>query len=774
MATNRGNVMQKSIMPSGVNRVSESTIKDLGTVFSKFESSINQLIKAIDENKRNEIKNNKNDNNKDKKNDKQDKDLREIKKQILDFAENSKINYLDNKYAKGNNLNSKTNEYSDALAKLKTSALDVYGKEFESNKDYKKALKELNNNFYKEYADEWKKDFKENHRILSSVADGVKDTFAKNTEVLGGFLGPLALFINPINSIFKGLSPIIKLMGGGFKSVFGRFIKKKPTASDVVKAGSFGVGSLYIVSEMKKLFKNKGKGDSDDEGGGIFRIIKKYSKDGKILNTIKKLPIIGTFLRSLSLLGKSFGKNFLGNLGKGGLKKFMSSGATKTALKGMGPMAIIMGLLEMVKDGIKGIFKSKEWGVDKIKGFFGSFLGGIDKGIKGAFKNMGKWALLGAGIGSVVPAIGTAIGGLVGALIGTILGFIGGERIAKFFGKVGEFFVFVGGKIKDFFVWIGNKIIGFFKWFFVDVCWGAIKKVGNTFGAIGGWFKDLFSSAWNGLKSAFSKAKEAIGTASSYIKDKFNSAKEGLMKVGNIVKDKFIVVKDKIADSFDLAKSGIKQFLSNPFGIIKTAFTNIKNTLMKRIKKIINSNKFLKKISSFGGKILSTLFDKLKKIFTDNPIAKFFEKHIITPFKKTFGIIGDFFGYINSLWDWEHPIDSLGNIIDGLSGNGFEAYRNKKYDEVDDAIIKTNGSIIKTNPKDTLVALKDIPLSTSEVAKKVNSSIETNSNMTNVNIESRLDKMINILTRLLDKNIQINMPQQTRYDLDMIMSGGMI
>lgn len=63
MATNRGDAMQKSIMPSGVNRVSESTIKDLGTVFSKFESSINQLIKAIDENKRNEIKNNKNDKN---------------------------------------------------------------------------------------------------------------------------------------------------------------------------------------------------------------------------------------------------------------------------------------------------------------------------------------------------------------------------------------------------------------------------------------------------------------------------------------------------------------------------------------------------------------------------------------------------------------------------------------------------------------------------------------------------------------------------------------
>ena len=63
------------------------------------------------------------------------------------------------------------------------------------------------------------------------------------------------------------------------------------------------------------------------------------------------------------------------------------------------------------------------------------------KGIKNAFKNAGKWALVGAGIGTlIVPVVGTIVGGLAGAVIGGILGWIGGEKLAKGFDGLGAWF----------------------------------------------------------------------------------------------------------------------------------------------------------------------------------------------------------------------------------------------------------------------------------------------------------------------------------------------
>ena len=58
----------------------------------------------------------------------------------------------------------------------------------------------------------------------------------------------------------------------------------------------------------------------------------------------------------------------------------------------------------------------------------------------------GKWAgpfaLVGAGIGSVVPVVGTLagalIGGVIGLIFGGIMGFIGGGKIAKFFEDIGN------------------------------------------------------------------------------------------------------------------------------------------------------------------------------------------------------------------------------------------------------------------------------------------------------------------------------------------------
>ena len=124
----------------------------------------------------------------------------------------------------------------------------------------------------------------------------------------------------------------------------------------------------------------------------------------------------------------------LKGLWKGASKAFSSPKVAKI----MGPLAIAGGVALMVKDGMKAMKMSKEWGVSKTSAAMGGVLGGLDSGFKGAMANMGKWALIGAGIGSMVPIIGTLVGGLIGAVVGAILGWIGGEKIAKFFASVGK------------------------------------------------------------------------------------------------------------------------------------------------------------------------------------------------------------------------------------------------------------------------------------------------------------------------------------------------
>ena len=114
----------------------------------------------------------------------------------------------------------------------------------------------------------------------------------------------------------------------------------------------------------------------------------------------------------------------------------------------MGGGMILAGIAMAIKDGFEGAKLSSEWGTSKASGVAGAVLGGTDKGLMGAIKNMGKWALIGAGIGSFVPVIGTLIGGVIGAVLGAILGWIGGENIAKGFDWVGKKFTAIWKAVK--------------------------------------------------------------------------------------------------------------------------------------------------------------------------------------------------------------------------------------------------------------------------------------------------------------------------------------
>ena len=96
-----------------------------------------------------------------------------------------------------------------------------------------------------------------------------------------------------------------------------------------------------------------------------------------------------------------------------------------------GPLGIIASIGMLIMDVFKGLEFADILGVSKASGIIGAIFGGdLEGGMISAFKNAGKWAMIGAGIGSVVPGVGTLVGGIVGAALGAILGWIGGGQIA--------------------------------------------------------------------------------------------------------------------------------------------------------------------------------------------------------------------------------------------------------------------------------------------------------------------------------------------------------
>lgn len=645
-----------------------------------------------------------------------------IKQSFKNESKQNEIKFLNNKFAKNNNLADTSNEYYNQLEKLKFDALDTYGEGFENNKEYKKALLNLNDEYAKNMKDAWKEDFKENHKVLGGIASGIKDTFERNKETLQGLLGPLNLFIAPLKDFFGGFGAVFKFIGGGVKKLFGKFTKKNPTASDVLKSGAFGVGALYIGSKLEKLL---GETNGEDKEG-IF---------GKLKNNL------------LGKLGLEENAGWGGIL-KGGGKKLLG-GASKFLTMGHGAVAGGLGILGggalMAKDAMKGVQMAGqgEWSESKVASGMGGLLGGFDSGFKGAFKNMGKWALMGFGIGNIIcPIVGGIIGGLIGGAIGGILGWIGGEKISK-----------------------------------------ALESVGT-------FFKGIFTKTMEGLKKAWSKTKEFAKLAKDKTIMKSKQVKEA---IGTFISSSTKAIGEKVGKMKDFASNvwgGLKNLGSEAWSSFKdgTLFTNFIPDLLNKIKdKLFEGWNMLKEspLGQFVQKLFENIQSGMEKFFNENPIGKWLDSHIIAPIKNAFGQMGAWFSYIGDAFKKDGLLGALSAMTVGMikkdKSTGltdFEAYKQNLLNptNVDDAIIRTDGSIIKTNPKDTLVALKDIPLSMEQVrsdtTKNLNSSL--NGLGSDKTLEKKLTAIIDVLSKILDKDIQVNLPPQTRGDLDIIMSGGMV
>jgi hypothetical protein len=729
-----------------------------------------------------------------------------------------------------------------------------------------------------------KQDFKENHKILSEMSEGLKNTFDRNEKSLQGMLGPLNLFMAPLQDFFGGISPIFKWIGGGIKGLFKKFTKKKPTSSDVAKSGALGTGSLYLGNKLDELLGKK-------SGGGLGDLGDLFSGGGLM-----------------------------------GLLKGMGGG-----LAGIGPLLLKAGGIAMIAgsliwatiDGIKGYIMSEDWGVSKISGFLGGFFAGTGEGIKNAFANAGKWALMGAGVGMLIaPPIGALVGGLAGAAIGGLLGFIGGKRLAKGFDAIGKWFKEkIWEPIKEFFfnvfdiekfkeIWkgdgsiltkigktIGQGLITLVKMPFsllinggklaitigknllstmisiFSKIWEKIKEyapivwkgIKDFFGGLWNGIKSALASTWKGIKEGWSKTKKAVSKIWKKMKEgvpkAWNKIKESLSKTWNGIKNLLSKAWEKMKEGVPKAWNKIKEGLAKAWEGIKEkasavwekmkqgasdAWDNIKNLLSKVWDKIAEPFNNIKEdfardgIKGVVDGIFTRLKEKVDTFFKTTKIGQIMDTYIITPVKNFFNKIGSFFSYISTMWDTHGGILSIGDIVTGFTKKdktgktGFDKFvenkekastiianstmlnnsykdkdaenvlalrmsegdsaqaiikdiqkeRSSKVKAVKDAILRPDGTIIHTDPKDTLVALKDIPFSMSQVKNDMDKDVEysvkkmgseqSSGNMTN-GMEKKLTVIADILNKILSKDaVQVNLPQQTRAELDILMNGGAV
>ena len=220
-----------------------------------------------------------------------------------------------------------------------------------------------------------------------------------------------------------------------------------------------------LLVSSKETAKSTGSLDANKEDAETRRERIRLARDKKLGGEVTKVKLEGAEDTSgfslMDIFSKGGRGKLLGSLATGltGIASFAFSpqGGLFSAMKGVnfgkvaGAGMLAGGLMMMATDGLRGITKAKAWGVGTENAAVASALGGVDSGVKGMFSNAGKWALIGAGIGSFIPGIGTLIGGIVGGLFGAILGFFGGEKIANFFKDVGDFAANMWNKVKGIF-----------------------------------------------------------------------------------------------------------------------------------------------------------------------------------------------------------------------------------------------------------------------------------------------------------------------------------
>lgn len=637
-------------------------------------------------------------------------------------------------------------EIVDYLNNINKNLIADDKKPLEKNQKKEDIRRSLNNEkTIKDSEDFFKKIQNNSSKFFDNLIKSSSKMMDKNSVAIrGSLLGPLNLVLKPIED-FTGtslnFSSFFEFTSKSFKSLLAgkqekSINKKHPSESDLVKNKE--LGSLFVVDFLKKNMGEK--------------------KDTKLDDLAMAGLLKGGSLVKGAINVASGASSLLASAGKGGLSKLIPLLRAVAS-----PIAIITSILMAVIDGIKAIFKSEDWGVSKISAFFAGFFSSTDSGWKGAFSAMGKWALLGVGIGlPFAPPIGPIVGGILGAVIGGILGFIGGEKLAKGFDKLGAWFKDnVWQAIKNYFLNLWESIKSYFLGF-KDI-WSSDKSLPRKLGET---VRHVFIGIWNWVTFPFREGGKVF--------------KSAIKLINNLIKK--IDFKEVFLGFFGKIKTGLSNIggsiwdgIMGMINRIKSFFTweNIKNTTIDTVKFLTNiADSVFGFIYEFIGGLfgIETTWEDFKEKISD-----VLDRFIVKPISNVFNKIIDVFQYIGDLFEF---VKSQGwgifeTTITGKFGEKFNEYRIGLGREisVDDAILRKDGTVVRTSPDDNIIATKNDPTNFGDLNKFTNEKLNTVDTLDNTSINNRLDKMIGLLAKLVDKDVTITMPSQTKQDLIHIVEG---
>ena len=732
---------------------------------------------------------------------------------------------VSSKYIKKTNREKTLEDFNKEKKDLLKQSVLAYGTTDQSKwtkqqqDEYQKNLDALNEHYYEEMQEARKKDEKDKQTWYKSVGNVIDDVTKRNMDTVYTMMGPFAMLIKPFEEFFGGtIFGGIKNLFTGVGNLFKKATKKKPSESDVLKMGTMGLGFLYLGKLLG------GGGDKDEQKKGIF------AKLGDVLGIGKGKGLNG-------------GVGLLGKAGKG--LKYIGGGSLATGAGIMTAVgAIIAGAVWGVIDGIKAS-ANKDMKGNKFTKFIGGFFAGASNGIVDMFKNMGKWALIGAGTGATIGLAGAGIGaipgaligGLIGVAVGALLNVVGAENISSSLSVIGTWFKEKALKpylnfFKDFYLELFNVKK------FIEIWKGEgsiVKKIGKTLGTaiytiallpirqFTVWI-DMFKGT-TFAKKIFSKDTwKAMGTSIKnffgkvFSKDTWKVISGKLLGVLGKVFNNLL----KVAGFADKVIGYVKEFFG---GFFEGAMSILKDT-----KDWFDNTIFRKFINN----LFTNISNKVNDFFHENPVKKFLN-NILKPIRQFFNKIGDFFGFISNLvsnplelvrmfkseegfssefdiyhtqqqterdkatikeyqsrkirdllreygyrgdWIGDESIQAQADFIkthsiDKNFATKLQAIRSATIEDVDDAIIKSDGTIIRTSVDDNIIATKNVPRNIDDIRSQSTKNIGNefaSVNYTN-KVEDKLNKMIDLLAQIVKKDLVVNLPPSTRSDIELLVNG---
>ena len=535
--------------------------------------------------------------------------------------------------------------------------------------------------------------------------------------------------------------------------------------------------SDMIKGGFSKIFSKK----DDKEDAGEY--IKKRIRPDK--SALKQAGVIGASAVFLGdILGRLLGKKGVSAEGSS-LVSGLSGGAASAGVSAIaklgGVAAIAGGILWGVVDSISAVMKSEEWGVSKVSAAIAGFFSGPGEGgLKDAFKGMGKWALIGAGVGMFAGPVGALVGGLIGGALGGILGFIGGEKTAIAFDAIGAWFSKSWVVVKDFFMAIPEKLTEF---------WDAVKvKVPELWTS----FKAGIATMWEGIKGFFMNIHSFFTvTLPAWASEKYNELKislsnfftpafEAVSGFFTSVKTFFTVdlpswavesytkLVNGVKGIFNFAKDGVLGFFTS----IKTFFT--KDLPLWASEKVSEVKTAISNFFEIPKNIVIGMFDQIGVDLTSPTLVSDVISSVKTSFLSVFDSIKEsILGVLSKLnpKNWFKDSDEVIVSKDSNSSPSIESMDEKKWyqfwkskENVDDALIYKDGKMYKPSSDDHIIATKTAPMlfnkegqtvntgfsSTKESSKETTKEVQTIQSSSPTTSVISFDSMVSLLSSILN------------------------